>query len=118
MKWIISEACWYHSRFGDVDSSDLIEVSDEEYNSLMEQYKQKGKEFAVVDGKLIVQDQTTSYSQEFYDQQEINSESLTALAASDWKVIRELERLYLSGTDLNKEREALRKSIQKVNLGQ
>ena len=33
------------------------------------------------------------------------------LSEGDWKVIRELERLYLSGTDLNVEREALRNSV-------
>lgn len=34
-----------------------------------------------------------------------------SLSEGDWKVIRELERLYLSGTDLNVEREALRNSV-------
>ena len=34
-----------------------------------------------------------------------------SLSEGDWKVIRELERLYLSGTDLNVEREALRNCV-------
>ena len=40
-----------------------------------------------------------------------NYNARDALQKGDWKVIRELERLYLSGTDLNTEREALRNSI-------
>lgn len=40
-----------------------------------------------------------------------NYSAKDALQKGDWKVIRELERLYLSGTALNTEREALRNSI-------
>lgn len=44
-------------------------------------------------------------------QAQANAEALSLLSSSDWKVIREIERLMLIGTDLNLEREALRESI-------
>lgn len=44
-------------------------------------------------------------------QAQANTEALNLLNSSDWKVIRELERLMLGGTKLNLEREALRESI-------
>lgn len=44
-------------------------------------------------------------------QAQANTEALNLLNSTDWKVIRELERLMLMGTDLNLEREALRESI-------
>ncbi len=44
-------------------------------------------------------------------QAQANAEARAMLNGSDWKVIRELERLMLTGTDLNLEREALRVSI-------
>ena len=44
-------------------------------------------------------------------QSSTNYSAKLALQEGDWKVIKELERLYLSGTDLNIEREALRDSI-------
>jgi hypothetical protein len=44
-------------------------------------------------------------------QEQVNAEARAMLNSLDWKVIRELERLMLNGTDLNIEREALRVSI-------
>ena len=44
-------------------------------------------------------------------QAQANAEAINLLSSSDWKVIRELERLMLTGTDLNLEREALRASV-------
>ena len=44
-------------------------------------------------------------------QEQLNAEARAKLNSLDWKVIRELERLMLTGTDLNLEREALRVSI-------
>ena len=44
-------------------------------------------------------------------QEQANAEARAKLNELDWKVIRELERLMLAGTDLNVEREALRASI-------
>ena len=40
-----------------------------------------------------------------------NAEAIQILNSTDWKVIRELERLMLAGTELNAEREALRASV-------
>lgn len=40
-----------------------------------------------------------------------NAEAIFKLSITDWKVIRELERLMLAGTELNAEREALRASV-------
>lgn len=44
-------------------------------------------------------------------QAQANAEAVSLLNSSDWKVIRELERLMLAGTELNLEREELRESI-------
>ena len=44
-------------------------------------------------------------------QEQANAEARAKLNGLDWKVIRELERLMLTGTDLNLEREELRESI-------
>ena len=41
----------------------------------------------------------------------INANAINTLNSTDWKVIRELERLMLTGTELNIEREKLRASI-------
>ena len=43
---------------------------------------------------------------------ESNAEALQTLNSTDWKVIRELERLMLAGTELNAEREALREVVK------
>ena len=110
-QWIISQNCWYHSRHGDVSESDLISLTEEEYNVLMEQYNQRGKKFAVENGKLVVVTADGLLSDEYYAQEQTNVEARQKLAELDWKVIRELERLYLTGTDLNAEREALRQSV-------
>lgn len=44
-------------------------------------------------------------------QEQSNAEARAKLNGLDWRVIRELERLMLTGTDLNLEREVLRVSI-------
>ena len=44
-------------------------------------------------------------------QTSLNRKAKHALYASDWNVIRELERMFLKGTPLNVEREALRDSV-------
>lgn len=44
-------------------------------------------------------------------QEQANAEARAKLNELDWKVIRELERLMLTGTDLNLAREELRESI-------
>ena len=44
-------------------------------------------------------------------QEQANAEARAKLGSLDWKVIRELERLMLTGTDLNLAREELRASI-------
>lgn len=44
-------------------------------------------------------------------QEQANAEARAKLNGLDWKVIRELERLMLAGTELNLEREELRASI-------
>ena len=41
-----------------------------------------------------------------------NAEARAKLNSLDWKVIRELERLMLAGTELNAEREALREVVK------
>lgn len=110
-QWIISQNCWYHSRHGEVAESDLISLTKEEYDALMEQYNQRGKKFAVENGQLVVVVADGMLSDEYYAQEQTNIDARQKLAELDWKVIRELERLYLSGTALNAEREALRQSV-------
>ena len=114
-QWIISENCWRHPRHGDVDEGDLISLSEIEYNALMSAYRVGGKEFVVVNNSLEVQDQN-KYPQEWYDQQETNVDAVTNLNKTDWKVIRELERLYLSNTDLHAERQAWRNAVVSQTL--
>ena len=45
------------------------------------------------------------------NQEMINQHARDQLSNSDWKVIRELERLYLNDTELNTLRESLRNSV-------
>lgn len=47
-------------------------------------------------------------------QRNLDKQSREFLNSTDWKVIRELERLYLSDTDLHAERQEVRDSIQDV----
>ncbi len=54
---------------------------------------------------------TVTVSTEARDQSNVNYRARLSLSDTDWKVLRELERLYLSGTDLNIEREELRASV-------
>ena len=44
-------------------------------------------------------------------QASLNWKARAELAQSDWKVLRELERMHLNGTALNTEREALRTQV-------
>jgi len=44
-------------------------------------------------------------------QKRVDQQSRDFLASTDWKVIRELEKLYLSDTELHAERQAVRDSI-------
>lgn len=113
--WIISEERWELScdaAIGTLSPDNIIEVSDEKYEELQNEGN-NGKRIVVRSGSLVIED-VPSYSQETMDQLESNGESKKALDQSDWKVIRELERLYLQGTDLNVEREAYRSAIAEV----
>lgn len=68
----------------------------------------------ITDGKNISFDKVDwRTAEEIYKEELINAnaEARAKLNSLDWKVIRELERLMLTGTDLNLEREALRVSI-------
>lgn len=113
--WIISEERWELScdaEIGTLRPDNIIEVSDEKYEELQNEGN-NGKRIVVRSGSLVIED-VPSYSQETMDQLNANGESKAALEKSDWKVIRELERLYLQGTDLNVEREAYRSAIAEV----
>ena len=91
----------------------------------MKHYINKNKEIFgfELDGSqdhLITEDMVTISLEEIAElnkpteeqsQAQANTEALNLLNSTDWKVIRELERLMLIGTDLNLEREALRESI-------
>jgi hypothetical protein len=109
-QWIITESCWRHTYHGDIAEDDLISLTKAEYSTLMESYKIGGKEFVVVGDELTVRDQNI-YAEEWYNQQETNASALQGLTTTDWKVIRELEKLYLAGTDLHTERQTWRDSV-------
>ena len=68
----------------------------------------------IVDGDNISFDKVDWRSAEDIEAEQLtqaNAEAIQTLNSTDWKVIRELERLMLAGTELNAEREALRASV-------
>lgn len=68
----------------------------------------------MIDNEIISFDTVDWITPEEIEAQKIaqlNINAINTLNSTDWKVIRELERLMLSGTELNLEREALRKSV-------
>lgn len=69
------------------------------------QYEEKPIEVKEADNELSEEELTAKL------QEQANAEARAKLNEFDWKVIRELERLMLTGTDLNLEREELRASI-------
>ena len=69
------------------------------------QYEEKPIEVKEADNELSEEELAAQL------QEQSNAEARAKLGSLDWKVIRELERLMLTGTDLNLEREALRVSI-------
>ena len=72
------------------------------------------KEFQYEENPIEVKEADNELSEEELAaqlQEQANAEARAKLNELDWKVIRELERLMLAGTDLNLEREALRASI-------
>lgn len=77
-----------------------IFISEYEHNDL----QGSGMYATITDGNLSINKSKQA-------QESTNARSKKKLANTDWKVIRELERLYLSGTDINTEREGLRNSI-------
>lgn len=71
-------------------------------------------EFQYEEKPIEVKEATNELSEEELAEQlqsKANAEARSLLDSSDWKVIRELERLLLSGTELNLERESIRESI-------
>lgn len=80
---------------------------DIKFNSVLNEFQYEEK-------PIEVKEEANELSEEELAEQlqaQANTEALNLLNLSDWKVIRELERLMLGGTDLNLEREALRESI-------
>jgi hypothetical protein len=111
-KWNIKD-----SRFSiqaidkDLPASNFIEVSAEEYTTLSSKVAEGGYELFVDNGVLTYRESNKSYSPEFYEIQDKAVESKRFLESSDWKVIRELERMYLKDTDLGKARDAARLNV-------
>ena len=71
-------------------------------------------EFEYVENIVEATDKVELTKEELTDdelQAKANAEAIQTLNSTDWKVIRELERLMLTGTELNVEREALRASV-------
>lgn len=85
-----------------IEVSNEIWVEGQSYNKI------------IIDGKDISFDKVDWRTAEEIEAEQLaqsNTEVLNLLNSTDWKVIRELERLMLKGTELNAEREALRESI-------
>lgn len=85
-----------------IEVSNEIWVEGQSYNKI------------IIDGKDISFDKVDWRTAEEIEAEQLaqsNTEVLNLLNSTDWKVIRELERLMLKGTELNAEREALRKSV-------
>ena len=94
--------------FAKCDTDLNIEVS----NAIW--FEAQGYNKIITDGKNISfgkVDWRTAEEIEAEKLAQANAEARAKLNGFDWKVIRELERLMLTGTDLNLEREALRESI-------
>ena len=68
-------------------------------------YEEKPIEVKEADNELSEEELTAQL------QEQANAEARAKLNSLDWRVIRELERLMLAGTDLNLEREELRASV-------
>lgn len=72
------------------------------------------KQINVQTGEEIEVEEVIEINKEAVESERIaqsNVNAINTLNSTDWKVIRELERKLLAGTDLNLEREALRESI-------
>ena len=75
----------------------------------------KIRQIDVETGKETEVEETIEIDEETIEAERIvqlNINAINTLNATDWKVIRELERLLLNGTELNLEREKLRESVQ------
>lgn len=97
---------WYSDEIHSVIPTPNIEVSGEVWQEAININAN-----CYEDGKFIVKDFRTDSEIAEQLQAQANAEAINLLNLSDWKVIRELERLMLAGTDLNLEREALRESV-------
>lgn len=72
------------------------------------------KQINVQTGEEVEVEEVITINEEAIESERIaqlNTAAINTLNSTDWKVIRELERKLLAGTDLNLEREALRESI-------
>ena len=72
------------------------------------------KQINVQTGEEVEVEETIIINEEAIESERIaqlNINAINTLNSTDWKVIIELERKVLAGTDLNLEREALRESI-------
>lgn len=86
-----------------------IEVSNEIW------FKGQSYNKIIIDGDNISFDKVDWRSSQEIEAEQLaqsNTEAIKTLNSTDWKVIRELERLMLAGTELNAEREALREAVK------
>ena len=82
---------------GKIEESDILTVEGEEYEQLMSTIRQGGYEIGLVDGK-IVPVPIKKYSEEFYQQQQVNSEAQTYLQKTDWIDNKYVDLVIISGT--------------------
>ena len=72
------------------------------------------KQINVQTGEEVEVEEVIEINEELIESERIaqlNTAAINTLNSTDWKVIRELERKLLAGTDLNLEREALRERV-------
>lgn len=105
--WLQDEVQIYCESFsGHKEHIAMLRAKAKEFNTSLKEYESLIKQCQ--DSFVYPTDEEIKLQ----EQANLNQESLNNLNSTDWKVIRELERLYLKGTDLNIERELLRESIK------
>ena len=98
---------WYDEKIHSIIPTPNIKVTEEQWQKAINNCHNKVNE----DGTTELFDFRVAEEIAIEAQQNINYQARQSLFNSDWKVIRELERLFLKNSELNKQREALRDSV-------
>ena len=101
---------WYDEKIHSIIPTPNIKVTEEQWQKAINNCHNKVNE----DGTTELFDFRVAEEIAIEAQQNINYQARQSLFNSDWKVIRELERLFLKNSELNKQREALRDSVFEI----